>query len=98
MGFAGCYPPRLFSRPPRPPPLSFLPLTFCATRPSLGCTSTQPSPENATCTDSPEPKPTKLFRLASVLIELLTPDDQTIAALGSQNVGAPPVSSSTGSP
>jgi len=48
MRFA-CYPPRLLSRPPSPPPLWF-PLTRCSTRPSLGCTSTQPSPVNATCT------------------------------------------------
>src|SRR3954462_10030815 len=81
-----------------PPPLLLLPLTDWATRPSLGCTSTQPSPWKATCTDSPEPIPMKLLRLASGLIEGGPPLDQTIAPRGAHEVGAPPVSSSRGGP
>src|SRR5689334_16562496 len=73
------------SPPPRPPPLG-VPLS---TWPSLGCTSTQPSPWNAIWMVSPEPRPVNVFRLVSVFTLVRTPLDQVMAACGSQNVGAP---------
>src|SRR3712207_9486183 len=57
-------------------------------RPSDGCTSTQPWPLNAICTDSPEPRPMRFLSLMSVLIDVDTPDDHVIAACASANVGA----------
>src|SRR5918997_5352731 len=68
------------------------------TRPSLGCTSTQPAPVNDICTDSPEPRPMKFLSFTSVLMLVCTLLDQVIAALGSANVGASAVFSSTGGP
>ena len=54
-----------------------------ATRPSEGWINSQPEPENDTWTVSPEPRPMNVFRLTSVLIELVSPLDQVIAACGS---------------
>src|ERR671914_2487340 len=86
--------PRFPSRPPPPE----LPDGLPKTRPSLGCTSTQPCPANDICTDSPDPRPMKFFSLMSVLIPVCTLDAQVIAACGSAKVGASPVLSSTGGP
>src|SRR5688572_17166233 len=81
--------------PPAPPPA---PAGAGAMRPSLGCTRTQPGPENAICTVSPEPRPISVFRLTSVLMDVWTLDAQVIAADGSAYVGISPVWSSTGGP
>ena len=68
-------------------------------RPSLGCTSTQPWPTKPICTDSPEPLPMNVFRLTSVLTVVCRLPYQVIAACGSANVGVSgPVDSRTGGP
>ena len=57
-------------------------LEFWATgmiRPSDGCTSTQPWPENDIWTDSPDPRPIRFFILKSVRMFVVTPLDQVIA-------------------
>src|SRR3954464_10521921 len=54
----------MFPRPPPPPPPLGVP---GSTWPSLGCTSTQPLPWKPTWSVSPEPRPTSVFRFASVL-------------------------------
>src|SRR3954471_14775811 len=89
----GAYPERLPSRPPAP-----LPPVVGTTRPSLGCTSTQPSPWNPIWMLSPEPRPMKFLSFTSVLMLVVTLLDQVIAACGSAKVGASPVLSSTGGP
>src|SRR2546423_8478094 len=90
-------PPRLPSILPMPPPAPEPPPAPAAcTRPSLGCTSTQPSPENPTWTVSPDPRPISVFRLASTLTCVVTPLDHVMADCASANVGAEPTSSSTG--
>src|SRR5690349_2902035 len=88
-------PPRDPSNPPPPPP----PFEDCeATRPSEGCTSTQPAPAKPICSDSPELFPISDFMFTSVFRWVVRLLDQVIAACGSQNVGASPVWSSTGGP
>ncbi len=71
---------RLPSIPAAPPPPPF---AAGWTRPSLGWTSTQPGPENAIWTVSPEPRPISVYRLTSVLIAVWTLDAHVIAADGS---------------
>ena len=68
------------------------------TRPSEGCTRTQPWPPKAICSVSPELLPMKSFILKSVLSEVDTPDDQVIAACASAKVGAEATFSRTGGP
>src|SRR4051812_39362119 len=82
-----------------PPPLLPPPLVDpLSTWPSLGCTSTQPAPWKPIWSVSPEPRPIKVFRFASVFTCVCRPLDQVIAAWGSQNVGTAPVSRRTGGP
>src|SRR5437588_2226141 len=80
---------------PLPPPL---PALIAATCPSDGCTSTQPWPENASWTVSPELLPISDLRLTSVLNAVWTPEDHVIAAWASANVGAVATLSRTGGP
>ncbi len=57
-------------------------------RPSDGCTSTHPCPENPSWKLSPEPSPISDFACTSARRFVVTPPDQAIAADGSANVGA----------
>ena len=67
-------------------------------RPSDGCTSTHPCPENPSWKLSPEPSPISDFACTSARRLVVTPPDQAIAADGSANVGASATSSRSGSP
>src|SRR6185437_5676822 len=82
------------SAPPAPPP----PEATAVMRPSDAWTSTQPWPWKAIWIDSPEPRPIRFLALKSVLSEVVTPDDQVIAAWASANVGAEATLSRTGGP
>src|SRR3954468_2781993 len=94
------YPPSAPSRTPPPPPPPPPPLAPAeATRPSLGCTRTQPAPANPIWSDSPEPLPISDFMFTSVFRWVWRLLDQVIAACGSQKVGvSAEVWRSTGGP
>src|SRR3954451_9258442 len=95
--YRGDYPPsEPRSPPPPPPPLD--PWAAGATRPSLGCTSTQPWPWKPSWTVSPELFPISDLRFASTFTCGVTLLAHVMAALGSTNVGASVVWSSTGGP
>src|SRR5438132_1425284 len=96
MKYSPRQPPRIFPKPPDAPEPPPAPTPW--TRPSLGCTSTQPSPLNAICNVSPDPRPIRVLRLASTFTWVWTPADQVIAAWASANVGALATSRSTGGP
>src|SRR6478609_7108692 len=81
-----------------PEPLLLLPDDTALIWPSDGCTSTQPWPPNAIWNCSPEPLPIRSFIFTLALTEVVTPDDQVIAACGSAKVGACATLSSTGGP
>ena len=69
------------------------------TRPSDGCTSTQPWPVNAIWIDSPEPRPIRFFILKSVLIagrDARRPGDRGLGV--GERRRATPTLSSTGGP
>src|SRR3954451_13139130 len=82
--------------PPAPPPPP--PLAVGTTRPSDGCTSTQPVPWKPSCIVSPDDFTIRLLRFASTFTWGVTLDDHVMAAFGSTNVGVSPVWSSTGGP
>src|SRR3954454_5000847 len=91
------YPPSEPSSPPALPPPPLAPAE--ATRPSDGCTSTQPAPAKPIWSDSPELLPISDLMFTSVLRWVWRLLDQVIAACGSQNVDASAeVWSSTGGP
>ena len=66
--------------------------------PRTAARAPSPGREKAIWIDSPEPRPIRFFILKSVLIAVVTPEDQVIAACASAKVGAEATLSSTGGP